>query len=157
MRFETGNMFKESAATIFVVSTNGVIKKDGRLVMGAGAAREALKYFPGVDQELGDYISSYYVLDPVQNAYIYLTATAASGKFVALQTKTHFREKSNPLLLSMALKELAQLARERYQLMAMNMPGVGYGGLREDMVVSLLKTYLGHLDNIEVWQLPKAN
>lgn len=154
MRFKTGNMFKESKANTFAVSTNGVIKKDGRLVMGAGAALSALCAFPDADRELGDYISSYHVLDPVQNSYIYLVATASSGRLIALQTKTHFRKRSDPLLLSVSLKEFAKIAYERHQLIAMNMPGVGYGGLRQDLVVSLLKTYLGHLNNIEVWQLP---
>lgn len=35
------------------ITTNGVVKADGRLVMGAGVAREARDRFPGLDAELG--------------------------------------------------------------------------------------------------------
>ncbi len=52
MRFKYGDIWKTKGVAK-VITTNGYIKKDGSLVMGAGIARQAKDKFPGIEYELG--------------------------------------------------------------------------------------------------------
>lgn len=51
-----GNLW-EYDADVYVITTNGTVKKDGSCVMGRGCAREAKEMFPGIDKDLGKLIS----------------------------------------------------------------------------------------------------
>jgi len=48
----TGNLW-DYPADFFVITTNGTLKQNGRVVMGRGCAKEARDRFPGTDFELG--------------------------------------------------------------------------------------------------------
>lgn len=50
----TGNVWKElGVADIILIPTNGFVKRNGKAVMGAGVALQALKRMPGIDVALG--------------------------------------------------------------------------------------------------------
>lgn len=54
MRLARGDMWSAyDGADLFLVTTNGVVTRDGKLVMGAGIARQARDRFPGLDEALG--------------------------------------------------------------------------------------------------------
>src|ERR1700686_795435 len=40
-------------ADLYGITTNGVVKADGRLVMGKGVALQAAQRYPGIEVELG--------------------------------------------------------------------------------------------------------
>lgn len=42
-----------------VVTTNGVIRKNGDAVLGKGQALEAKKFVPGLEHQLGEYLRRY--------------------------------------------------------------------------------------------------
>src|SRR6478736_3303048 len=46
-------------ADVHVITTNGVVKRDGTCVMGRGCALEAKTMFPGIDLKLGGLIAQY--------------------------------------------------------------------------------------------------
>ena len=57
MRFRSGDMWDVyNEADLFLVTSNSFVKKDERLVMGAGIAKEALDRFPNIDLRLGQAI-----------------------------------------------------------------------------------------------------
>lgn len=57
----TGNIFSEKLLksinpSFICITTNGVVKKDGTAVMGAGVAKTARELIKGIDKQLGDSI-----------------------------------------------------------------------------------------------------
>jgi hypothetical protein len=57
--FKTGDMWTAfDEATLFLLTTNATIKRNGALVMGRGIARQARDRFPGLDAALGKQILS---------------------------------------------------------------------------------------------------
>lgn len=58
MREATGNMWEHGADAV-VITTNGFVKKNGRLAMGRGCAREARNMFPNLDLKLGGLVSEH--------------------------------------------------------------------------------------------------
>lgn len=54
------NLFDQcKSGDAICVTTNGILNKEGRLVMGAGIARDIRDKFNGVDKILGEYVAKY--------------------------------------------------------------------------------------------------
>ncbi len=54
MRLAQGDMWSAfDQVDLFLVTTSHVVTKDGKLVMGAGIAKQARDRFPGLDAALG--------------------------------------------------------------------------------------------------------
>ncbi len=56
MKETQGNIW-EIPCKFRVITTNGQVRKDGRLVMGKGIALQARERFPGIDVILGDMVN----------------------------------------------------------------------------------------------------
>lgn len=147
MILKRGNMWLESDADSFLFTGNSYVRSDGALVMGRGAALQALNQFKDINYDLGDQIKkvcgslgTYGVLWSHYHSHV--------GVF---QVKAHFRHQASLTLIKYSaccLMEIAELHKQTS--FAMNFPGIGFGGLRRKDVLPILLSHLP--DSIEVWE-----
>lgn len=152
MELKKGNLFKDSDADILLFTSNGVVKRTGELVMGAGAARAAALADPDLPKLLGSAIlRGHRALRP--GIYEYGLVIVESRGFGAFQTKYHYREPSPLSLVALSARMLAREATANPgTTYAVNFPGVGLGGLNRNDVLSLIQPLWAELP-IEVWSL----
>lgn len=110
------------------VTTNGVINKAGKLVMGAGNAKEFRDKFPGVDTKLGEYVSKY------GNRVFKVGEINPFEKSVMLfsfPTKNDWKDKSDLKLIEQSCIQLKQVV-EKFKVegnIYIPAPGCSNGGL----------------------------
>lgn len=104
------------------VTTNGICKKDGRLVMGAGVARQFRDNYPGIDHTLGKKVTTY--------GNIPFLIYSKKQAIISFPTKYDWKNKSNIDLIKNSAETLVKIATSRYWTrVALPAPGVGRGGL----------------------------
>lgn len=115
------------------VLTNGIVKKDGRLVMGSGQAKEALQRYPNIDLLLGDYINSF------GNRCFILKYHG----LISFPTKNHYKDLSSIDLIEKSCRELVEIA-DKFNIKSISIgrPGTGLGGLKWKNVKPILEKYL---------------
>lgn len=122
-----GNLW-DVPAHIRLVTTNGVVTKDGHLVMGRGTALQATQRFPGIQYEAGEAVRA--------NGNIVQLLRPDFGLF---PVKEHWRDKASLSLIRRSVEQLCLLAGTRHLLtFALPFPGIGNGGLAKADVVPLL-------------------
>ena len=90
---------------LLIFTSNGVVKKDGRLVMGRGIARVVRDYYSGIDRVFGKLVSLY-------GNKPFLIYARKFGKpecplyVMSFPTKHHWKQSSDPELIRKS-KELA--------------------------------------------------
>ena len=144
-KFKTGDIWTSLENTDWlVITTNSYIKKDGTLVMGAGIAKQANDKYPIIKKIFGDditrscgHLGKYYIL--------------YWKKIVALQTKVHFKDKSDIELIKESINRLQLFINKNPSRSIVNMvfPGIGYGGLNQKDVYEYCLKNLP--DNYIVW------
>ena len=104
------------------VTTNGIVKRNGNLVMGAGIAKQfALKY-PRLPYELGRKVKTY--------GNIPFMIKEKGYAILSFPTKNHYSEKSDLELIEASAKKIKLMADKFYWTkVAIPAPGVGLGGL----------------------------
>ena len=118
-----------------VITTNGVVTKDMKAVMGRGCALEAKLKFPGIDETLGRMIHNFGNIPHVINL---------NPIVVSFPTKHHWKDKSDIDLIQLSGYHLRALADEfNWNFVAMPQPGCGNGKLKWEDV----KPVLGMLDS----------
>lgn len=130
MRWVDGEMiavaYKEGADTL-AFTANSVIKKDGSLVMGGGAAKRVADFFPETPAALGAKITS----NPDRD---FLIAEAPVSdlcidRVLAVQVKRHFKDDGDLDLTKAALNALAKWCISNPKsLVVLNCPLIGLGG-----------------------------
>lgn len=137
-RFKKGNIWssREDKYSWMAITTNSVVKADGKLVMGAGIAKEALMYYPNIDQVLGSKISK-----PLG---FYGCISLPNYRLIALQTKYNFKDKSTIELIKRSIHKLTEIIDltkiynidYSYQDLIVHIPfpGIGHGGLNPKLV-----------------------
>jgi hypothetical protein len=132
MKIVTEDLWKP--CDCWVVTTNSILKRNGALVMGRGAAYEAIEKFPGIDMECGKAIKAN---DADRKVYGFRLINAHFGIF---QTKVNWWDNAEIKVIEYSIKMLAKEARAypklRYRL---NFPGIGCGGLLNKDVVGFLE------------------
>lgn len=110
-----GNLFLQpvSVRDACCVTTNGVLRRDGKAVMGAGIAKYCRDTFTGVDEKLGQLIKeggnhAYYL-----GQYALRVNTPGFHLF-SFPTKDDWRENSKPELIRRSCKEIMKLANEHF-------------------------------------------
>ena len=154
MQFAQGDMWLVYyQVDLFLITTNGVVTKSGKLVMGAGIARQARDRFPGVDQALGaavKAVGSPYGLLVSPRWSISQGGSGAKAKLGAFQTKDNWTEGWSLALIGFAAdKLLAWCEAHPTARVHLNMPGVGHGGLSREVVLPLLTSLP---DTVTVWE-----
>ena len=144
MQLAQGDMWSVfDQADLFLVTTNGVVNRSGKLVMGAGIAKRARDRFPGLDQALGaaaKAAGSPYGLLVSPHWFIPHGGSGPRARLGAFQTKDNWTEGLSPALIAFsACKLLAWCEMHPTARVHLNMPGVGCGGLSREAVVPLLE------------------
>lgn len=135
-----GNLFDFIGGhNVIVIPTNGVTKKDGAAVMGAGIAHTASLRFPALPRLLGKELRDSGV--QVYHFQVVDVKTRKREVVVAFPTKFHWRRRSDVSLIEMSAKELRQLADTMPRNVKFYLPrvGCGLGGLNwQDEVAPIL-------------------
>lgn len=108
-------------------TSNGITKKDGTLVMGAGVAKQFRDCFVGIDQRAGTLVKQYgNICQIVQSTYIGGTPL----NILTFPTKYHWKDPSSLKLIEQSAFELIKLTNQYgWKLVFLPAPGVGLGGL----------------------------
>lgn len=135
------------------VTTNGVIKANGELVMGADDAKAFYDKYNGLfniatilAQKLyrKDKLPYMHVVDKKDNiCYRCVSAEQNNGtNIISFPVKSHFQDKSDLELIEQSAKRLLWIANH-YKLnsIVLSSPGTGYGQLLEDDVYDTLNKY----------------
>jgi hypothetical protein len=118
---------------IYLFTGNPIIKKNGAIVMGRGAARQVRDRYPGIDVVFGKIISE----EPHLNVLVIGKGDRQLGWF---KVKDHWREPAKLSIISKSAAKLTKLATEHPELrFHMNYPGVGNGHLNVATVAPLLQ------------------
>jgi len=125
---------------------NGVVRADGALVMGAGAAKALARAYPFLPRVFGRKVRS----EPrmgTWHLYGLLIIQVAPGLHAGLfQTKGDWRDRADLSLIAYSAKKLAEwLKKNPGQEAHLAFPGVGLGGLGEEEVLEVLEPILGGL------------
>lgn len=149
--YEFGNMWAAyDQSSLFLVTANAYIRKDGALVMGRGIAKEAKERFPGIDHAYGALITK--AKNPTGGYGVLLPSDIQADHKVGLfQVKHHFRSRASRRLISlsravlwaMAIKELAGMRID------LNFPGIGNGQLAVDQVKPMIDVLPR---NVHIWR-----
>lgn len=151
------------------VTTNGVVlvnknRKNPRLVMGGGIAKEFRDRIPGIDRTLGFMIWSshnkkllekepeYYKYDPI---YLMYKDPEVPHVFT-IQTKLHYKDPSPIDLIEHQLKILdikLEWAQGMDFMFHLPMPGIGLGGLKFDEVFELIDSTIQNKSKLVLYHL----
>jgi hypothetical protein len=133
--------------TIWCVTTNGTLRKNGSVVMGRGAALELVRLVPGVDREFGEMIvqGKYPKIGTFWNYGIIFHPDRPLG---ILQVKLFWGDPAELILIAKAMHLLGVAARQNKTILfRVNYPGIGYGQLTKEQVASHL---VGLPDNVTI-------
>lgn len=118
-----------------VVTTNGILKQDGSLVMGAGIAKDFAIKFPDVPASFGRLVKKY-----GNRCYILL---AHSPAIISFPTKHHWKDPSDPDLIKSSAELLSTLVEvNNFKKALLPRPGCGMGGLSWSDVKPVLSEFL---------------
>ncbi|MDW8358931.1 MAG: hypothetical protein RMK63_13615 [Thermus sp.] len=121
---------------LVLATTNGVVKQDGSLVIGAGAAKALAERFPELPRILGKRVNP-------GKPYGLIVVELRGSRVGAFQTKYHWQDPANLALIAYSTRMLRAYLMAHPDLRAhLPFPGVGLGGLREDQVLPILEREL---------------
>ena len=123
------------------ITTNGSLKSNGALVMGAGIARQVRDRWPGIDKVCGAAVKA--------SAQPY--GLLLGKKMGLFQVKYHWKQPAQLELIEYATIKLRMLAESQPgKVIFLNFPGIGYGGLSQSDVLPIIAQLP---DNVIVWTL----
>jgi len=154
-KFRFGDMWQEfgKPATIVLVTTNSVITRNG-LVMGKGSALEAAKRFPGIRMSLAKKLKELGFQSGTFPTKIWYGVLVSKNNQIGIfQTKFDWRSPSGLDIVRFSCKMLREIALKHPDMTYhLPFPGVGNGGLPEELVLPILMTLP---DNVFVWRYNK--
>lgn len=119
MRETTGNIWDHLGCAVIAITTNGTVAASGTALFGRGCARQALAYFPDLNQRLGR------LLREGGNHVHYL-----GDGIVSFPVEETPWENPDPRLIGRSARELRELAdRHGWERVVVPRPGCGGGGL----------------------------
>jgi hypothetical protein len=142
----TGDFFeiasRQQFVNVMVCTINLQVKKDGRLVMGAGIAKQFRDRFIDLDLRWGYQRN---------NKWPHLLFDWQKGvTLVGLPTKDDWRDKSDIDFVKFSLERLFQFVEyDRSEVVMMTRPGCGHGGLKWEDVKPIM-TSIGYDDRFIV-------
>lgn len=121
----------------FCFTSNGVVKKDGSLVMGAGIAKQFRDRFPGIDKHFGASVSRW-------GNVPFCIVSQEGHNIISFPTKHNWRDKSDPALIEKSTIKLQELTHQNgFDKVYLPRPGVGLGGLDwKSQVKPILEAHL---------------
>jgi hypothetical protein len=135
-----GNMWRDTGDA-FVVTTNGIVKRNGAAVMGAGVALYARETFPGIDMRLGQLLKQHG--NRVFNMGTYESPVGKPQRVVTFPTKKDWKDPSDPNLILKSCAELIEMTDEfGWSRVILPPVGTGNGGLNTEYVREMLEPIL---------------
>jgi hypothetical protein len=125
-----GNIWN-SGCTYTAVTTNGIIKSNGNLVMGKGIALQASQRYPSLPRILAQHV----------RAKGNVPCLVPECKILSFPTKHNWHDPSDPVLIVKSAR-LAMDLLPRDCTCAMSRPGCGNGNLRWEQVKPLIDDIL---------------
>ncbi len=120
MKYTYGNLWDFHSLGPVCITTNGIIKKDGTLVMGAGIALQAKQRFPDVPAKLADAVRKH-----GNHAFFLLKEIMFS-----FPTKHDWRDKTDIDLIAKSCRQLVDLTdRMAFKYVFLHKPGCANGQL----------------------------
>lgn len=151
--FMRGDLFSMAGpGVVIVVTTNGIIKSNGDLVMGRGAAGELARLCPRAPHVLGTAIRLAH--PKTGDFYLYGCVVVPNPdnptrSWGAFQTKGHYRDPSTLEMVEYGVYRLDKLASQTKTQYHVNFPGIGLGGLKREDVLPRLARLPG---NVTIWE-----
>jgi hypothetical protein len=136
MREIFGNIWEIKCDAI-CITTNGVIRNDGKAVMGAGIAKQAKDKFPGIDDLLGAFLKL-----GGNNVHLILEAPNTPA-LVSFPTKNDWIDNSPLELIIRSSRQLVELTDQKgWGKVVLPRPGCGNGNLDWNVVKCQIETIL---------------
>lgn len=141
MKTHKGNILSDvilDQADAICIPTNGIVKKNGSAVMGAGLAKQAKNKWPGIDVQLGHYLSN------LGNMVCGLLKIPDKDCWViSFPTKNHWKDPADLELIKQSCEQLGVLADTfKWEYVFLPPVGCGLGGLSIDVVKPALEELL---------------
>ena len=157
MILRVGDMWTDSHADVILFTGNASVRADGALVMGRGTALEAQTRFPGCNQVFGSLIRHHAATcgGPEGSPYgILIHPELARPMIGVCQVKYRWSDKARLDLIQYSINLLNFRCQFQWRQVsvALNFPGIGFGGLKRRDVLPIIKSLP---DNVEVWERPK--
>jgi hypothetical protein len=145
MRIAKGN-FMAASRDLLLAPGNGVVRADGHLVMGAGAAKALARAYPHLPRVFGRMARGTPRMG-TWHLYGLLIIQVAPGLHAGLfQSKGDWKDRADLSLIAYSARRLAEWLRNNPgQEAHLAFPGVGLGGLEEGEVLKVLESILGNL------------
>jgi hypothetical protein len=146
MRIAKGN-FMSASRGLILATGNGVVRKDGLLTMGAGAAKALAQAYPHLPRVFGRMARSEPRMVGGWHLYGLLVLQVAPGLHTGVfQTKGDWKAPADLSLIAYSARKLAEWARKNPGMeVHLAFPGIGLGGLEEGEVLEVLEPILGDL------------
>jgi hypothetical protein len=146
MILERGNMWSVFGKTgLFLITTNPIITKAGKLVMGRGIARQMRDNFPGSDVELANLVRAF------PSAYVmnmYHEPTFGKQSVGFFMVKHHWNDPAQNPVIMQSTARLMEIAPS-WERIDLNFPGIGNGKLKREDVLPIIEQLP---DNVHVWE-----
>lgn len=135
MKEITGNIFEVDADAI-CVTTNGCVKANGELVMGAGIAKQFADRFPELPWMLGQQVKAY-------GNEVRMVETDDDFIVLSIPTKEHWKDPSTMALIEKSIRRLVEVVDwHGWQKVVLPRPGCGLGGLKWEDVKAVIEPIL---------------
>jgi hypothetical protein len=155
----------ESRAELVLVTTNAMVRSNGSLVMGRGAAKELVDRFPRIDRDFGSILrmsslvgKTYGVMILGKNFSLRVLddpghpGSIFHCKFGVFQVKYHWKDKASLNLIHNSVERLCELidgnSAHNYRI-SLNFPGIENGKLTREQVMPYIEKLP---DNVTVWE-----
>lgn len=127
---------------VYLFTGNPIIKNNGAIVMGRGAAKQIRDTYPDIDIQFGD------ALRAKPDAHIvwikvkfHSKASNPMQRLGWFKVKDHWKDPARLSLIQESSNQLREIAERNPDItFHMNFPGVGNGGLQDHLVLPLLET-----------------
>lgn len=150
MLLKHGNIWQDFDQLDYVcITTNAIAKANGSLVMGAGVALDADKHNSNLKVEFGRQLRERGLFNKFYGLLL------AEEKYIAFQTKYHWRDNSPLELVARSTDMLRRLAlKYPDRTFGLPFPGISNGKLNPKDVYPILKQLP---DNVIVYHLTRLN
>jgi len=138
MKESVGNLWDAKPEFIRCITTNGIVKNNGDLIMGAGIALQAKERYPQLPSLLGSYVKR------SGNMVYYLE----EFNIASFPTKDNWKDKSDIHLIVGSCVQLSAMLENLDKYAILPRPGCGNGGLDWKKEV---KPYISGILSDRVW------
>lgn len=133
------------------VTTNGILNKNGELVMGKGFALEVSQRFPGIAKSLGKHVLHFGNVPYLYRNYPLIKEL----HIISLPAKHHWKDNSDIDLIKNSIKLVVEIANynPNFRHIGMTRPGCGSGGLVWESVKPVIEPYLDDRFIVFNWEI----